>query len=30
MAESILFRTPADAVQEEQAKVWADLKALKM
>lgn len=30
MAESILFRNPTDAIQQEQSKVWADLKALKM
>lgn len=29
MAESIVFRNPLDAVQEEQNKVWGDLKALK-
>lgn len=29
MASSIVFRNPTDAVQEEQNKVWGDLKALK-
>ena len=29
MKSAILFRTPPDAVQNEQNKVWGDLKALK-
>ncbi|MEZ5912202.1 MAG: hypothetical protein R3D84_08270 [Paracoccaceae bacterium] len=30
MSSAILFRTPTDAVQEEQNRVWGDTKALKM